>query len=101
MTELLSYEVTGRHRLSSVLQKVPGTRMCSWRRPRMWPSSWRNTPCEVLMPVVYELWLMTRVRATQPSPDGKNAHAPPLAHGRTEKVMFGLVLLQAPSSPGT
>src|SRR6185503_9985059 len=43
MTELESYGVSARHWLSS--KQVPASgRVCSWRRPMVWPSSWRSTP---------------------------------------------------------
>src|SRR5687767_9477590 len=43
MTELESYAVSARQLLSS--KHVPESgRVCSWRKPIVWPSSWRITP---------------------------------------------------------
>src|SRR6476620_9227361 len=41
-----SYGVSGRQLLSS--KQVPASgRVCSWRKPRVWPSSWRRMPVSV------------------------------------------------------
>lgn len=58
----------------------------------MCPSSCLKTPCDVTG-LENDPKFITRVRGTQPPPEGKNAHAPLSFHGRTEKTTAVFALL--------
>src|SRR5688572_22904213 len=80
MIEAESYGVSGRQLLSS--KQVPDSgRVCSWRKPSVWPSSWVRMPFSVHGLMLPNAVLsMSTLRDERPLL-GKNArarYAPPL-----------------------
>src|SRR5512132_1714202 len=99
MTEAPSYVDRARQLLSS--KQVPDSgRVCSWRKPMVWPSSCRRIPVRVGEPEVVNAVLSISTLRDERALLGKKARArywPLTLTGRTSKTTLLLLAVQLPS----
>src|SRR6476620_11341327 len=101
MIDAESYGVSGRQLLSS--KQVPASgRVCSWRKPRAWPSSWARMLDGVQEPEV-QIESSTRTLRWLSGVLGKNARAMywVVFTGSTENSTELLLTVQLASADGT
>src|SRR5689334_16053378 len=97
MIETESYGVSGRQLLSS--KQVPASgRVCSWRKPSVWPSSWPSTLAGVQEPEL-QIESSTSTLRERFGVDGKNERAMycDVCTGSTEKSTLLLRVLHEAS----
>src|SRR5689334_22583037 len=102
MIDTESYGVNGRQLLSS--KQVPASgRVCSWRNPRVWPSSWPRMSPGSQLPELTSDVALTRMLRLLLGLLGKNARAMYwlVLVGSTENSTELLRVLQLPSWAGT